>query len=314
MCIIICKSKSADFPDKDLIERCSYFNDDGAGFMYPDGTGEFVCIDKGFKDGDALWKALDKLPAQIKKGPLVIHCRIGTHGEKRSPECSHPFPVCSDYGDMRKLRSKCRMAVAHNGKLLCHDLKDDKVSDTMCFIKHVVAKHPELLLGEGQDDLLFGMATLGNKFATMLGTGKVWTYGEFNKDDRTGLMFSNEGWKNRIPITVSNTGGAYPGGSTWHNDASCFTCGYRSRSTYRWPCVMCKPGHRAGFYVHQGGEASQPDIGAFTDYVECGKCRSVILWRNSKCPLCGADVTLDGNAVIAMANSDKLEERKMQHA
>ena len=131
MCVIAYKPLNVAFPEERILKNCFENNPDGAGFMYSfEGS---VHIHKGYDTFEAFYKALNK--AREKTGdkvPYVMHFRIATQGYEKT--MTHPFPLSSKMDNLKKLRGKCSIGVAHNGII---DLTSDgsrSYSDTMKFI------------------------------------------------------------------------------------------------------------------------------------------------------------------------------------
>ena len=131
MCIIAYKPLNVAFPEEYILKTCFDNNDDGAGFMYVHG-GE-VHIKKGYETFEAFMNALNKARALTgDKVPYVMHFRIATQGYEKT--MTHPFPLSSNMNNLKRLRTKCSIGVAHNGIL---DITSDGAktySDTMKFI------------------------------------------------------------------------------------------------------------------------------------------------------------------------------------
>lgn len=131
MCIIAYKPLNVAFPEEYILQNCFENNDDGAGFMYVhEGA---VHIKKGYETFEAFMKALNKARALTgDKVPYVMHFRIATQGYEKT--MTHPFPLSSNMNNLKHLRTKCSIGVAHNGIL---DITSDGAkdySDTMKFI------------------------------------------------------------------------------------------------------------------------------------------------------------------------------------
>ena len=113
MCVICYKPKGVAMPSDTTLKTCFENNSDGAGFMLT--YKHQVIIEKGFKTYNAFRDALDKA---IKKygteSPYVLHFRISTQGGCRQ-DCCHPYPLNADMNELRKLRLKTDIGVAHNG-------------------------------------------------------------------------------------------------------------------------------------------------------------------------------------------------------
>lgn len=131
MCVICVKRKGVAFPEEQALKNCFENNPDGAGFMYSH-QGK-VHIVKGlmtYKDFDKALKS-----ARRKAGdnaPFVMHFRIATQGYQ---DCmTHPFPLSSSMNNLKKLKCKCNIGIAHNGVLSLTSDGSKDYSDTMKFI------------------------------------------------------------------------------------------------------------------------------------------------------------------------------------
>ena len=131
MCIIAYKPLNVAFPEEYILKNCFDNNDDGAGFMYTHNNE--VHIHKGYETFEKFMAALNKARAITgDKVPYVMHFRIATQGYERT--MTHPFPLSSKMENLKRLRCKCNIGVAHNGIL---DITSDGAktySDTMKFI------------------------------------------------------------------------------------------------------------------------------------------------------------------------------------
>lgn len=117
MCIIIYKKANAILPSYDILKRCFYTNNDGAGFCYVNEKNN-VIMEKGFFEFKEFYKRL--LEIQNDKH-LLIHMRIATGGKCNKENC-HPFKI------------KRNLYFTHNGILDEHFIKaNTKLSDTYIF-------------------------------------------------------------------------------------------------------------------------------------------------------------------------------------
>jgi len=225
MCIIVCKPGDHPIPEDDILSECWSHNNDGAGYMYPrEGS---VHINKGFMKLQSLVKSLKGLPGDIKNGPIIIHFRKATHGNRDGGN-THPFPVCGDYNAMRKTRNVCDIAVTHNG-VLSITPEEKQASDTMAFIKHVIHENPTWLF-DSVRPVVFDMAIGSNKFATMTGAGRIIKIGSFTDDD--GISYSNTTYKRSQYTSVGF-------GRNNNNVWRCTTCTHHRLGAYQW-AEQCK--------------------------------------------------------------------------
>lgn len=143
MCIIVAKNPGNKMPNESILSNCFTNNPDGAGIMI--GAKGRVYGFKGLMTYDAFkakLKQLEKRFGSLDKLPVVMHFRITTHGGTIAAN-THPFPVSQSYKSLRKLEWVSNLGVAHNGIIdatsLHPDVKRENVSDTMVFIKRVIA-------------------------------------------------------------------------------------------------------------------------------------------------------------------------------
>lgn len=114
MCIIAYKPASAAFPNKKILQNCFANNPDGGGYMFaaPDGQ---VHIVKGLMTFTAFYNSLKNTRVRYgDKLPYILHFRISTQAGNRA-DCTHPFPISPKMADLRKLKTRCSIGVAHNG-------------------------------------------------------------------------------------------------------------------------------------------------------------------------------------------------------
>lgn len=131
MCVIAYKPLNVAFPEEKILQNCFENNSDGAGFMYSY-QGE-VHIKKGYETFKGFMNALNASRAITgDKVPYVMHFRIATQGYEKT--MTHPFPLSAKMSNLKKLKIKCNIGIAHNGIL---DITSDGAktySDTMKFI------------------------------------------------------------------------------------------------------------------------------------------------------------------------------------
>lgn len=135
MCIAVVSPAGVKCPTLETLKNCWDNNRDGAGFAYPVRGG--VKIQKGYMTWDAFKSAFEDANRRydFDKLPLLCHFRITSHG-KTCPELTHPFPLHSDIGAMKKLEYVSEYAVIHNGMIdLVNVPRTGDVSDTLVFIK-----------------------------------------------------------------------------------------------------------------------------------------------------------------------------------
>lgn len=195
MCIIVYKPMEKAMPSKQILKHCWDNNEDGAGYMFP--NGKDVIIKKGFMKFDSFYEALK---ADYKKvgrfTPFVLHFRVSTQAGVNE-ECTHPFPLSREMDDLRKTRATCKIGIAHNGII---ELTKSgyyttvTYSDTMKFITDYAA----LLIKDkdfykDEDTLKLLDRLVKGRLAIMDYEGHVQLIGDFVEDD--GIYYSNNYYK-----------------------------------------------------------------------------------------------------------------------
>lgn len=201
MCIVIVKKQDIDIPSEDILRNCFTHNPDGSGYMYI--RNGKVNIRKGFMKFKGLKKALRH--ENFNKDDIVIyHFRIKTHGSKSQSNC-HPFPVSSKTEDLKSLSIIADYGIAHNGMI---DIKEDtpdilsidNISDTMIFIKDILS-NPSIIDNIYSNTAIQQLVlkfTEGSKIALLSKEGKILMLGGFIDDKDTGLLFSNDSYKQAV--------------------------------------------------------------------------------------------------------------------
>lgn len=191
MCIIVYKPKDVKFPSIETLQNCYKNNNDGCGFMYLN-KGK-VTIQKGFRDFETFYKTVSKISTKL---PVVMHFRISTQGGVKEG-LTHPYPLCTDYESMRKLKNTCEVGIAHNGIIRLtsdYGLHDIDYNDTMTFIKEyasLIIDTPQFYKDGNKVNLLAKLA--GSKLAIMSNDGNVELIGDFLEVD--GCYYSNDTYK-----------------------------------------------------------------------------------------------------------------------
>ncbi len=195
MCIAIYKDSSASPVDKDTLKRCWTRNSDGAGYAWYDKKKKVWNVRKGFMTWEAFWNSFNEHQFQ-KKDVYMAHFRIGTSGNKRGPDCTHPFPVVGDCEVMRKTEFSSARIVMHNG---VHGGGDGTISDTMLAVRNWIWFLWPLLTDKERaeyaiDTLQDGLRTTSNRWIITDGP-EVTLYGTWIKDETTGVRYSNSGYE-----------------------------------------------------------------------------------------------------------------------
>lgn len=198
MCIIAIKSAKQKPFTEEMIRTMFTNNPDGAGYMTVE-NGK-VSIKKGYMQVSHL---IASLASVSPNSPVILHCRIATHGEVVQGLC-HPFPVVNDFAKMRAKKTKTNIGVAHNGIISCVG-SSHNVSDTMTYIQSVI--HPLLALNEHALQSQAGKSILAttceSKLAFMESNGRITTIGDFVSHD--GYLFSNGSYLERVWLPAKST-------------------------------------------------------------------------------------------------------------
>jgi len=197
MCIIIAKEKYGRLPSEEELKNSFTYNSDGAGFMYVK-NGKVV-IDKGYMNYDAFIKHYKSLCSEFKdfKGKsLVIHCRIGTSGQKIK-ENTHPYPISNNTRMLRaKHLSKEDIGIVHNGVISGYGTSTG-LNDTQEFIsKYIYPIYSHFKDFYKNKDMLYGIEKItSSKFTILDKEDNLYFIGDFIDDNN--LKFSNSTYKTR---------------------------------------------------------------------------------------------------------------------
>lgn len=212
MCVIVYKPIGKKLPSENTLKKCFERNPDGAGYMLP--INNKVVIHKGLMTFNDFKKDIEKLLhdnniKDVKNIPIVLHFRISTQGGVQAGLC-HPFPICRDYDNMRKLTNECDMALCHNGIISrcsktetgghwdaktmswTKSTKNLNFNDTMTFIKDyaslVIDNDMYFAKNDNKCELLEHLCEY-SKLAIMNKKGFVKLIGQFYEKD--GIYYSN---------------------------------------------------------------------------------------------------------------------------
>lgn len=213
MCIIVAKPKDVPFPDWNVLLKCFQSNYDGAGFAIA--RGNHVEIDKGYFKFDQFHEELMKKARQADS--VLMHFRISTSG-RVDAGCCHPYPVCSDYKQMKVTDQLVDMAIAHNGVLSCNP-EFPWVNDTMTFVKSICQspEHLTKLLEDPSMYDLFEMAISGSKLAVITPDGSIELHGSGWTKDK-GVYYSNSTYKYSRYVGYGSYAGGWGSYETWDQD------------------------------------------------------------------------------------------------
>jgi predicted glutamine amidotransferase len=199
------KPTTAKMPSKRTLQKCWDNNRDGAGYMFPSNGN--VVIKKGFmKFKDFYANLQNDLKRYGEFTPFVLHFRIQTQGGV-NPQYTHPFPLSADMDDLKKLRVKTDIGIAHNGIIdLTSSLYSKTVtySDTMKFITDYLT----LIIHDKDyykdiDKLTLIERLIESKMAIMDGDGHTELIGFFIEDN--GCYYSNIYYKDSRYTKVEKT-------------------------------------------------------------------------------------------------------------
>jgi len=197
MCIIVAKRMNVKMPSEEILSTCFTNNPDGAGIMVS-AKGKVYGF-KGLMTFDAFTAKLHQIEKRfgdLDKLNVVMHFRIKTHGTVIAAN-THPFPVTSSYKAMRKLEWVADLGMAHNGIInaTCHhpDVKQENVSDTMVFIKRVVAPVAEQTSIMKNDKVLEALRLAADSKLAFLDGKRLVVLGDFKYID--GVYYSNTSYE-----------------------------------------------------------------------------------------------------------------------
>lgn len=179
-------------------------NPDGCGYAYVNKKGKVV-FRKGFMTLDSLLKELEA-PERFKNTNFAIHFRIGTSGKNDGATC-HPFPLSTNFGDLRKTEGETDSVLFHNGVLSKGGIVSPLASDTQDF---VVAMTPLLKKFNRSKarDYFIGELTKGSRLLVLYKNNTFKMYGDWQKDGD--IWVSNLSYK----YDYQWYGSGYYG---WHN-------------------------------------------------------------------------------------------------
>lgn len=192
MCIIVYKEAGAQPLKRKIYKRCFDKNDDGAGFAWWDAEEQLWNVHKGLMTFKKFWRAFNS--HQFGEMDTVIsHFRIGTSGNRKGPDCTHPFPITFDFEEMRELEYQADNIVFHNGVI---GFGKEKNSDTMMGVAEYVAPLFPHIEEKGITEIL-GEVLEDTKCRWLITKGdQPYLYGNWLEDaDYGGYFFSNDGYK-----------------------------------------------------------------------------------------------------------------------
>ncbi len=219
MCIIILKQKGICPPSRRTLKTCFNNNPDGAGFMYYD-NGK-VQIEKGFMNFKSLQRSLKGF--RFTNDDIVVyHFRIATCGTVKGSQ-THPFPVTDNNSHLKSLSCSTSLGYAHNGIFNSMN-PTNELSDSMMFAKEILSERKvkaNIFNEESVHSRLVEMSTSTSRLAFLDYKGRLRTFGDWEIQKETGLMFSNDdykysyNWKRSKYENVQGFGSTNPYGSNY---------------------------------------------------------------------------------------------------
>lgn len=211
MCILIYHPEGSPVLKKRVYKRCFDKNPDGAGFAYWN-KGVWK-VTKGLMTFKAFWKTFNRMRFQ-PEDRVIVHFRVGTSGNRRGPDCTHPFPVTDDLEEMRQTKFENKNIVFHNGII---SQGEGTASDTMCGVRdYIFPMHEFYHTSDARADILGGLIK-AYKCRWIITRGpELDMFGEFAQDENYGnSWFSNAGYLPEKPKadTVGTPGVTAPTGS-----------------------------------------------------------------------------------------------------
>lgn len=219
MCVIAYKPLNVAFPEEKILQNCFENNSDGAGFMYSF-QGE-VHIKKGYGTFKSFMNALNASRAITgDKVPYVMHFRIATQGYEKT--MTHPFPLSTKMSNLKRLKTKCNIGIAHNGILEITSDGSYQYSDTMKFITDYLS-----LIIRGYDwyedsrtKKLIERLIDGSRLAILDKNDHCELMGKGWEEDN-GIHYSNHSWA-REPYKWSAPSSIGFRWDEWDDDGYCF--------------------------------------------------------------------------------------------
>lgn len=198
MCIIVAKNKGVELPTKKTLRQCFERNKDGAGIMYV--KDNKVIIEKGLMTFQEFYQKLRSIKREfggdLTNKAIVMHFRIGTHGEN-DKETTHPFPISSNFNDLRATYFETDIGMVHNGIISAYNY-DSVLSDTQTFIRDYVSVFKDLKKNFYKNSKVMEIIadkanTMSNKLCFLDNKENIYWYG--NKFIDNGVIYSNETYK-----------------------------------------------------------------------------------------------------------------------
>lgn len=195
MCIAIVKKRGVCMPTEETLNICFENN--------PHGCGYTICRDgrnyiyKGFMTLSELMDSFKKIKPHQSES-VMIHFRVASVGSINKSNC-HPFVVSNKYEMMKKLEVKTKLpTLVHNGTFKFFGEHKNDYSDTMQFNKMmaVLFQDQEYYFYKSLDNFIDHYVKGNNcRVAVMYKNGLIDMFGNWIKDEKTNLYFSNENYR-----------------------------------------------------------------------------------------------------------------------
>lgn len=202
MCVIAVKPIGVEMPSETKMRQMFEANSDGAGFMFV--RNGKVIIRKGFMKFKHFRKAVEQ-ETLTNDDLVVMHFRIATAGSVSRGNC-HPFPVTDNIRHLKSERIETDLAIAHNGILSYAADKKNDLSDTMTFVREILAD--PFIRSNIFESAIFSLIeqAIGSNKIVIVGADKKFSLlGFWQEDtDKDGIFYSNLGFKARVFYSSSN--------------------------------------------------------------------------------------------------------------
>ena len=189
MCVIAFSPKGVEIPTQKQLKDMWEHNPDGAGYAYVNKKGKVV-YRKGFMTFEELLKDLEA-PERFKNTNFAIHFRIGTSGKNDGATC-HPFPLSTNFGDLRKTEGETDSVLFHNGVLSKGGIVSPLASDTQDFVVAMTPLLKKFNRSKARDHFI-GELTKGSRLLILYKNNTFKMYGDWQKDGD--LWVSNLSYK-----------------------------------------------------------------------------------------------------------------------
>jgi hypothetical protein len=209
MCIIAFKEKGMEPLGATILQRCWNKNSDGAGFAYLNSRKTWN-VEKGLMTYKDFWNAYDAHKF-TKNDVVIVHFRVGTSGNRKGPDCTHPFVIKTGkawededekyLAEMRKTEYTASAIAFHNGVV---GTGEGINSDTMLAVKDWIAPLHNIMVRPKILDIMM-IATECSTSRWLVTKGpQVYLLGKWITDKETGIIYSNDGFKPPVVQPIIN--------------------------------------------------------------------------------------------------------------